>query len=379
RSLELMVNGNSGLWLGKNEHLYGKAFKCGANTQKTLHKKVVRDRPQAVVPWALRSRSQVSETDTNLPSFSGSSRNTLPRCGQPGSENRPPYSQKHKSLNRISMISTTNSTHIPSSHCTANANDASSRKVIPGLLKPRSRLHVGALNVRTLSQIGQQASLARTLESRSINVCCVSETRIHDPSKIINLISPYRNKEAARFTLRVSGSPDAASRGLAGVGIALSCRAELALLDWIPVNNRDTRRCLFVVSACAPTDCSSDKVKDEFYSKLTDLLQKARRSDIRRLGGCYGVTAQRTDNGDRLLQLCSDNRLFLANTNFRHKEKHLLTWRPPKSSQRWTQLDHIAISHRWRGSIEDCRSFWGTCVDSDHALVRVRICLRLTG
>ncbi|CAH8543074.1 unnamed protein product, partial [Schistosoma turkestanicum] len=99
----------------------------------------------------------------------------------------------------------------------------------------------------------------------------------------------------------------------------------------------------------------------------------------RHLGGCYGVAAQRTDNGDRLLQVCSDNRLFLANTNFRHKEKHLLTWRPPKSSQRWTQLDHIAISHRWRGSIEDCRSFWGTCLDSDHALVRERICLKLTG
>ncbi|TNN21292.1 hypothetical protein EWB00_010463, partial [Schistosoma japonicum] len=138
------------------------------------------------------------ETDTNLPSFSGSSRNTLPRCGQPGSGNRP-------------------------------------------------------------------------------------HTR--DPSKIINLISPYQNKEAARFTLRVSGSPDAASRGLAGVGIALSRRAELALLDWIPVDsrlcaNRDTRRCLFVVSAYAPTDCSSDEVKDELYSKLTDLLQKTRRSDI---------------------------------------------------------------------------------------------------
>ncbi|KAH9589608.1 ATP-binding cassette sub- A member 3 [Schistosoma haematobium] len=65
--------------------------------------------------------------------------------------------------------------------------------------------------------------------------------------------------------------------------------------------------------------------------------------------------------------------------SYAHKEKHLLTWRPPNSSQRWTQIDHIAISHRWRGSIEDCRSFWSTCLDSDHALVRARICLRLTG
>ncbi|CAI2736709.1 unnamed protein product [Schistosoma spindalis] len=99
----------------------------------------------------------------------------------------------------------------------------------------------------------------------------------------------------------------------------------------------------------------------------------------RHLGGSYGVAAQRTDNSDRLLQLCSDNRLFLANTNFQHKEKHLLTWRPPSSSQRWTQIDHIAISYRWRGSIEDCRSFWCTCLESGHALMRARICLRFTG
>ncbi|KAH9596584.1 ATP-binding cassette sub- A member 3 [Schistosoma haematobium] len=31
------------------------------------------------------------------------------------------------------------------------------------------------------------------------------------------------------------------------------------------------------------------------------------------------------------------------------------------------------------GSIEDCLSFWSTCLDSDHALVRARTCLRLTG
>ncbi|CAH8485715.1 unnamed protein product [Schistosoma margrebowiei] len=205
----------------------------------------------------------------------------------------------------------------------------------------------------------------------------------------------------------------ASSRGLAGVGIALSMRAEQALLEWIPINSRlcavrlngsvrtrkdrDTRRCLFVVSAYAPTDCSSDEVKDEFYRKLSELLQKAKRSDIvlvggdfnaqigslnqteRHLGGYFSVPAQRTDNGDRLLQLCSDNRLFLANTNFKHKERHRLTWRPPTPNQRWTQIDNIAISHRWRGSVEDCRSFWSTCLDSDHALIRARICLRLTG
>ncbi|CAH8429248.1 unnamed protein product [Schistosoma intercalatum] len=205
----------------------------------------------------------------------------------------------------------------------------------------------------------------------------------------------------------------ASSRALTGVGIALRMRAEQALLDWIPVNSRscavrlngsvrtrkdrDTRRYPFVLYAYAPTDCSSEGLEDEFYRKLSEILQKANRSDIvptggdfnaqigslnrkeRHLGGYFSILVQRTDNGDRLLQLCSDNRLFLANTNFKHKERHCLTWQPPTPKQRWTQIDHTAISHRWRGSVEDCRSFWSTWLDSDHALLRARICLRLTG
>ncbi|KER30785.1 hypothetical protein T265_02827 [Opisthorchis viverrini] len=42
-------------------------------------------------------------------------------------------------------------------------------------------------------------------------------------------------------------------------------------------------------------------------------------------------------------------------------------------------IGHIAISYRWGGSTNDCRSFWTTFVDSDHALVRSRFALRLPG
>ena len=148
---------------------------------------------------------------------------------------------------------------------------------------------------------------------------------------------------------------------------------------------------MFVVSAYAPTDCSSDEEKDNFYRNISTLLRSVKSSDIvilagdlnaqvgrldtseLHLGGKFGVDAPRSDNGERLLQLCADHRLFLANTNFQHKRLHRLTWRPPATSQQWKQLDHIAISYRWRASIQDCRSFWSTPLDSDHALVRARM------
>ena len=162
-------------------------------------------------------------------------------------------------------------------------------------------------------------------------------------------------------------------------------------------SSRLKRRALFVISAYAPTDCSTSEVKDEFYRELSQLLQNVRATDVvvvagdfnaqlgrldeseRYLGGRFTIPANRTDNDDRLLQLCTDHNLFLANTNFSHKKKHLFTWRPPSSSQSWTQIDHIAIGYRWRGSVQDCRSYWSTQVDSDHALVRARFYLRLSG
>ena len=146
---------------------------------------------------------------------------------------------------------------------------------------------------------------------------------------------------------------------------------------------------MFVVSAYAPTDGSSEQEKDDFYRELSRLIRLAKRSDIiilagdmnaqigqlhsseTHLGGHFSVDAQRTDNGDRLLQLCNDHQLFLASTNFQHKRSHRVTWKPPCTSQSWTQLDHIAISFRWRASIQDCRSFWCTPLDSDHAILRV--------
>ncbi|KAG5451546.1 WW domain binding protein 4 [Clonorchis sinensis] len=40
------------------------------------------------------------------------------------------------------------------------------------------------------------------------------------------------------------------------------------------------------------------------------------------------------------------------------------------------QLDHVDISHRWRATIQDCRSFCGTQLDSDRAVVFVLLTVR---
>ena len=190
----------------------------------------------------------------------------------------------------------------------------------------------------------------------------------------------------------------------------LNARAEASLLEWIPINSRicavrlatnvgtdsisQNKRCLFVVATYAPTDCSSLDVKDAFYTELDALLRRSKSSDIvllagdmnaqlgrldsseSELGGGFGLEAQRTDNGERLLHLCAEHRLFVSSTAFRHKKCQCATWRPPSAGQPWSQIDHIAVSARWKGCIQACRSYWNTYVDSDHALVRCDFVLR---
>ena len=57
-------------------------------------------------------------------------------------------------------------------------------------VKPRNTVNIGAFNVRTLIQIGQQASLVMTLASLNLDICCISETRIQDPSTVLRLTCP---------------------------------------------------------------------------------------------------------------------------------------------------------------------------------------------
>ncbi|CAH8543988.1 unnamed protein product [Schistosoma margrebowiei] len=130
-------------------------------------------------------------------------------------------------------------------------------------LKPRAPFKVAAFNVRTLVQVGQQIGLAMSLESLNIDVCCLSETRIQDSGEVLQIRSPSVASKSL-FYVRLSGDSVASSCGLAGVGVALSARAEAALINWISISsqayavrlessikvrrNRREKRCLFVIS-----------------------------------------------------------------------------------------------------------------------------------
>lgn len=69
--------------------------------------------------------------------------------------------------------------------------------------------------------------------------------------------------------------------------------------------------------------------------------------------GRFSVPAYWTDNGGNLVQVSSDRRLFLANSNFCHKKRHR---HPILPSWPCALIDNIPIGHRWCEPVENYSS-----------------------
>lgn len=111
--------------------------------------------------------------------------------------------------------------------------------------KLRCSFHLAAFNIRMLAQIGQQAGLARILETFKINVCRVSGTDIRD---FYSVITPCSSDATSflRFTLLMSSDPVASARGQAGFGIVLGMRVERPLV----MSHRASHLMQFSTTSC---------------------------------------------------------------------------------------------------------------------------------
>nr|XP_043067309.1 uncharacterized protein LOC122321444 [Drosophila bipectinata] len=91
--------------------------------------------------------------------------------------------------------------------------------------------------------------------------------------------------------------------------------------------------------------------------------------------GRHGV-GTRSNNGDRLIDLCQTFQLVIGGTVFPHKEIHRYTWTSPNGHTR-NQIDHICISRKWRRSIMDVRNRRSASIDSDHELIIGELLIKL--
>ena len=226
------------------------------------------------------------------------------------------------------------------------------------------------------------ALIDRELANLAVDIATLQETRLADTSSITE----------QNFTFFWTGKAE--EDRIHGVGFAVSNR--LLKEDAVDTPTRIPERimtlkvncaasALHLVSVYAPTLTSEDHVKDEFYDRLNVTLNRIPVDDHllllgdfnARVGanhaawpdiiGHFGI-GKMNENGQRVLELCSQHELCIANTWFQQKMRRRVPWRHPRSKH-WHQLDLALCRKRDIGLVKWSRTYHSADGDTDHSLI----------
>ncbi|KYM99339.1 Craniofacial development protein 2 [Cyphomyrmex costatus] len=249
-------------------------------------------------------------------------------------------------------------------------------------------IRIGIWNIRTLAQTSRLAQLSREMTRCKIKILGLSEVRWKNSGDITTSDNHY---------MIYSGN---STTHINGVGIVISTKIKKLLMEWNPVSDRlitarfrAKNRNITIIQCYAPTEIADDSEKDHFYNQLQSTIASAHKRDIKlvmgdfngKIGnnnnnldeimGRHGLGEARNNNGERLIDLCMANRLFIGSTRFPHKDIHKYTWQAPDGVTR-NQIDHVLIDKKHLKSLLDVRTMRSADMYSDHKLVVAKIRIR---
>ena len=146
-----------------------------------------------------------------------------------------------------------------------------------------------------------------------------------------------------------------------------------------------------VIQVCAPTSNAKETEVERFYDDLQYLLEQTPKEDVLFIIGDWNgeVGSQETpgvtgkfglgvwnEAGQKLIELCKENALVIANTFFQQHKRRLYTWTSPDGQHR-NQTEYILYSQRWRRSIQSGKTRLGADCGSDHELLTAKFKLKL--
>ena len=141
-----------------------------------------------------------------------------------------------------------------------------------------------------------------------------------------------------------------------------------------------------VIQAYAPISNAEEAEVGQFYEDLKDLLELTPKRDVLFVIGNWnaqvgsqetpGVTGKfglgvQNEAGQRLIELCQENTLVIANTLFQQHKRTLYIWTSPVN-QHQNQIYYILYSQRWRSSIQSAKTRQGVdcCSDYEHLIAK---------
>lgn len=258
------------------------------------------------------------------------------------------------------------------------------------LAHPKHQQRLGCWNVKTMYQLGKTAQVCRQMRMYKLDILGVSECRWTSFGKL---------QTQTGETIIYSGHEDQHHHGVA---IIMSKEAAGALLEWKPVSERiivarfnSKHIKTTIIQVYAPTNDASDEEKERFYNQLQQVYSETQSHDLvitmgdlnAKIGyqiageegtvGKHALVGERSNNGERFVASCMDNNMAITTTQYPHKDIHKYTWTSPDGRTK-NQIDHIAISGKFRKSITDARTYRGADAATDHNLVVCKLKLKLS-
>ena len=246
-------------------------------------------------------------------------------------------------------------------------------------------------------QSGQTENICREMLKAKIDILAITESRWTKNGEF---------KHHSGLKILYSGHMNDDAGHNQGVALMLTKQAERAMISWQPHGPRimeayfktsDKNISLRIIVAYAPTEQANTDVKNEFYDQLDSVYKNGHKGrdltmllgdfnaqvgsnneNVEEVMGIYGLglrNDKENDNGDRLVSFCTENKLVIGGTIFKHKKIHTATWKSP-DQRTFNQIDHICISRRFKGSLLDVRVQRGPDVNSDHYLLTSKVRLR---
>ena len=214
-------------------------------------------------------------------------------------------------------------------------------------------------------EISKAVQVANEMRRYNIAVLGICESRWNEAGRITL---------ATREQLVYSGDENEQHAHTEGVAFMMRKLAATALIEWVPVSPRiitapfnSKGRKITLINCYAPTNNTTDELKQEFYDIFQGVLDHTPKHDIRiltgdldakigsdntgreRIMGRHGLGCP-NENGERFADLCPVNDLVIGGSIFPHNTIHNATWISPdgRSSK---QIDHITIAESGGGAL----------------------------
>ena len=200
-------------------------------------------------------------------------------------------------------------------------------------------------SVTEIDDMRKTALISMELHKLGVDVACLQETRLPDSGSL----------KEDHYTFFWKGKP-ADERRDHGVGFAV--KNSLLAMTEPPSDGSERilslRLCTTagfanLICVYAPTLISADETKEQFYADLDRTISGIPRNEFlyilgdfnARVGddheswptclGHHGI-GRMNDNGQRVLELCTQHRLCISNSFYKTKPQHKVAWRHPRSN-----------------------------------------------